>query len=955
MDYNNKYLIDIFERYLSLKNSNKQEFDNNDLWKIFEYYSCIKLTEEYKRQFYEYDDIEPTFKEQNKMSKNDTGIDCSDLINTIVQCKLRKNSLTWKECSTFFGSQVIFSSELNKPVVRWDNLIITRNNDCVLSENLLARRELFIDKVYSKEELIAFCENLILNPPVYSQTLISTTDFKLRDYQIEAINIIKQNKSKNTIISLPTGTGKNSVIIYSIEPNKKYLILVPRIILMDQFKKELIKHKPLYKSKIQLIGDTNIVFDENKLITICVFNSVHLIEQYCSNFEKIFIDEAHHILKPAIYYENELDDEVELDTEAESDTEINDILNNLKWPYMPDNIAGINYKLIDDFAKLYYSVEDVIEKYYKQNLESDSDEKNVVNKYTTIIKKFAELNNNVYLSATIDQTDNFEYYNKDIRTMIELKYLCDYTIHIPIFSDDPTNKNICEYLLKNYRNIIIYCNSQTEGKQINKLMNELQLNSSEYIDCNTSKKTREMVIEKYKNGNIPFIVNVKILVEGFDAPITKGVCFLHLPNSKTTLIQIIGRALRLHENKTIANIILPYSTSEDEKSINNFLKIIAKNDSRIRTSYENKKLGGYIEIELPEENDSNNTNSSDDDSEISDIEFKFNMIYNSMGKLTNGEEIWTKRLEEVKEYIDANKMRPARTSNNSQIVKLGTWISTQVNNYKKRKDIMKNQLIYDKWSEFINDPNYNEYFMSNEEIWIKRFEELKQYIDNNKKPSKNNDNPQIKCLAMWCINQITCYKKKDQIMKHVYIYNKWTEFINNEKYKQYFLSNEDVWNNTFEEVLKHIKNNNKLPSRYDNNIKVKQLGTWFKHQQQNYRKKKDIMKNELIFNKWTQFINDKKYKQYFMSNENSWNETLNEAIKYINLNKKRPSEVDKNIDIKKIAKWIQHQITNYKKKQQIMKNQEYRNKWANFIIKYNQYFDTSYLMENNDNNYYLDV
>ena len=145
MDYNSKYLINIFERYTDLKKSNKQEFDNNDLWKIFEYYSCLKLSEEYNKSFYEYDDIDPTFKEINKMSRNDTGIDCCDLNNTIVQCKLRKNTLTWKECSTFFGSQNIYCSELKKSIVRWDNLIITRNTDCTLSEHLLERKELFID------------------------------------------------------------------------------------------------------------------------------------------------------------------------------------------------------------------------------------------------------------------------------------------------------------------------------------------------------------------------------------------------------------------------------------------------------------------------------------------------------------------------------------------------------------------------------------------------------------------------------------------------------------------------------------------------------------------------------------------------------------------------------------------------------------------------------------------
>ena len=55
---NNKYIINIYERYLDLKNSNKLEFDNNDLWKIFEYYSCLKLSEEYKKPYYKYDNID---------------------------------------------------------------------------------------------------------------------------------------------------------------------------------------------------------------------------------------------------------------------------------------------------------------------------------------------------------------------------------------------------------------------------------------------------------------------------------------------------------------------------------------------------------------------------------------------------------------------------------------------------------------------------------------------------------------------------------------------------------------------------------------------------------------------------------------------------------------------------------------------------------------------------------
>ncbi|NBR13408.1 MAG: DEAD/DEAH box helicase, partial [Crocinitomicaceae bacterium] len=270
----NNYAINIYERYGDLKNSNKTEFDNNDLWKIFEYFICIKLTEEYGKAFYEYNDIDPEYKETNNMSRNDTGIDCCDLVNTIVQCKLRKNTLTWKECSTFFGSQTDYDCELEKPFIRWEKLIIARNDDCLMSENLLHRRKMFIDKPFARKELIDFCEHLIQHPPVYP---VMDDRFELRDYQLEAIEMVK-TKGKNVIINLPTGTGKNSVIIYSMDDGKKYLILLPRIILMEQMNKEIIKHKPKLKSKIQLIGDGNCEFNDKKLITICVFNSVHIVE-----------------------------------------------------------------------------------------------------------------------------------------------------------------------------------------------------------------------------------------------------------------------------------------------------------------------------------------------------------------------------------------------------------------------------------------------------------------------------------------------------------------------------------------------------------------------------------------------------------------------------------------------------------------------------------------------------
>ena len=875
--HNNKYLINIFERYNDLKKSNKKEFDNNDLWKIFEYYSCIKLSEEYKKIFYEYDDIDPNFKEINYMSRNDTGIDASDLENTIVQCKLRKNTLNWKECSTFFGSQNIYSNELQKAIVRWENLIITRNDDCTLSENLLERYnfKLFIDRPYNKKELINFCEDLLINKPEYP---IINNDFKLRDYQIEAINMINEN-NKNIIINLPTGSGKNMIIIYSFKDNKKYLVLVPRIILMEQLKDEIIKHKPNMKNKIQLIGNSNNTFNENKLITICVFNSIHLIENYSSNFEKIYIDEAHHINKPSIYCD--YNDEKEYDSESNID---DDLESNIDEDYYnSDNDA--------------YDLESI----------SDGDDKedelvNVKN-YTKTIKSLTKYNNNIYLSATIDKIDDFEYYSKDLRTMIDLKYLCDYTIHVPVFNEDPTNKNICEYLLKNYKNMIIYCNSQKEGKIINELMNKLQLNSSEYIDCNTSIKKRNTIISKYKNGDLPFLVNVKILVEGFDASITKSVCFLHLPQSKTTLIQIIGRALRLHQLKNIANIILPFSTKEDEKNICNFLKIIASNDSRIKKSYENKKLGGYISIE--------NTN-EDNIEENEEIEFKYNIIYNSLGIIQNGNELWEMKKNLLFEFCDSNKRCPKKKesykSNN-----IGCWLrnqKTKINNIQCEiyKKLSENNYLKESLDKYLEYKELNsDKIKLDYETWKNL---LFEFCNINKRCPKKKESYKSNNIGRWLreqknkINNKECedYKKLSENNYVKIALDEYLEYkeLNSDKIKLDY----ETWINLLFEFCNIYKRCPKNEESYKNN----NISNWLQHQKSKINNKKCEDYKKLSENNYVKESLDKYLEKKELDKDKtkfSYEESKDLLFEFCNINKRIPKKRE-NYKNNNIGKWLQH-------------------------------------------------
>jgi hypothetical protein len=883
------YNIYIYERYKDLINSgkNKETLDNNDMWKIFEWYTCIMLSKQYNKTFYEYDDIHSDFKETNRMSRTDTGIDCCDLENTIVQCKLRNEYLNWGDCSTFFASQNIYNKELKQSVIRWPNLIISRNKECKLSDHLMEHYDRFIDNTYMRNDLISYCDNLLENPPKYPK--IKDNDFVLRTYQEEAINIIKDNK-KNVTISLPTGTGKNIVIIYSIEENKKFLILVPRIILMEQLKEEIIRHKPELKNTIQCIGDNNNDYNTKKNICICVYNSVGVIEKYFNTFEKIFVDEAHHIDKPQLYAEIEDENNNELESDNEDEQSDND----------------------EDMEQI------------------------VTTNYNKIIKDLTKYNNNVYLSATIDCNNDFIYYKKDIRDMIEMKYLCDYTIHVPIFSNDPTNKNICVHLVNNYRNHIIYCNSRKEGKAINNIMNSIMKGCSEYIDCMTSKSKRDSIIKKYKNGDIPFLVNVRILVEGFDAPITKGICFMHLPSSKTTLIQIIGRALRLHKLKTIANIILPFSSDEDSNNINNFLQVMAKNDKRIMQSYMNKKEGGYISIDNVQ---SNNMEIEANENCI----LRYEMIYSSMGSLMNGPEVWIKKLADVKAFIDKTGKRPSeKNKDDKNIRKLGKWITHQQEYYANKQFTFTNQNIVKEWETFINDTKYKELLLSLEDRWFSNMEKVKKYIDaNGIRPHEKHKDENIRCIGVWLRNQIKYYKNNMKAMKNDKYKEAWKEFVNDEKYNKHFISHEDNWFIYLEKVKKYLDDNNKRPSSSDNNDEIKFLGSWIVRQIKNYSKNEQLMENKNIRNSWEEFMNNEKYKKYFISNDELWLLNIEKIKDYISKNNKHPSQLDKNEDISYLGKWLSHQSSNYENKTDIMKNENIRKIWEDLKkSKYKECFMT---------------
>jgi superfamily II DNA or RNA helicase len=300
----------------------------------------------------------------------------------------------------------------------------------------------------------------------------------------------------------------------------------------------------------------------------------------------------------------------------------------------------------------------------------------------------------------------------------------------------------------------------------------------------------------------------------------------------------------------------------------------------------------------------------------------------------SNEKKWINNLKKLEEYINKYNKLPSNKSKDKNIKILGTWLSTQKDNYKKNECIMKlNEDIRKEWEEFIE--KYNEYFKSDIEKWKENLNKLENYIiENEKLPSRISKYKDIKVLSKWLSYQHDNYKNNEYNMKNEDIKKQWEEFT--EKYSEYFKSDIEKWIDNLKKLDNYIIENRKLPSPENKDINIKYSGLWLYNQKNNYKNNTGIMKNEEIRNQWEEFI--EKYKELFKSNEEKWIDNLKELEEYINKYNKLPPQRYKDKNIKILGTWLSTQKNNYKNNTNIMKNEEIRKEWEEFIEKYKELF-----------------
>jgi superfamily II DNA or RNA helicase len=826
-------------------------------------------------------------KNNNTNKLIDIGVDIiqvDDKKISFVQCKNGyKKGVTIDDLAGFSIMTLTHQNNINKGYVYYTDM---------LSNNLL---------YLPKTNLIEFVKQPFINDNITQDTKV---EFKPYQYQLDAVDAFSNyyDEHDKGILSLPCGCGKTFTSFLISNEYKQVIIISP----LRQFAKQNLDRYIDYGYKYNsLLIDSDGTRDINEIKKFIKSNDNFLISStFCS------VDVIHKCLK-----------------------------------YMKDPFI-----IIDEFHNL-----------SKNNINDETDDfcciLNSPNKFL-----FMSATPRIYEFENSD--DDYEIntvYNMTFNVAIENKFITDYCIWLPSIHEDNSDlinelsiydiddkiKAKCMFLFSCLINngsskCIIYF---IDTEEIKLFMDAFKLLDEFFIlDCELSKitaktsytKRTEILNNFTNNSKRQLLFSVRILDECIDIPSCDSIFITYPSKSKIRTIQRICRAIRINKNNKfkIANIFI---WCDEYSEILDTLSGIKEYDVLFKDKIKINQIGFTKDESSDKDNDK--------------IEQDKQLISNFLVGIKEFKACsWNEKLNLVKQYIDANKKAPSRYDENPNIKQLGSWVSNQKTNYnsdiKECKEIMKDTNIHTLWTQFITD--YKEYVGDLNELWKIKLHLIKKYIDANKKlPSSSDKNVEVNQLGTWIYNQKRNYnndiKECKYIMKNVEIHTLWTKFITD--YKEYVDVNfNEVWKIRLNLVKQYIDINKKVLLRSDKNTDVKQLGKWISHQKTNYnsdiKECKYIMKDVEIHTLWTQFITD--YKEYVDVDFNEvWKNKLNLVKQYIDLNKKRPSVSDKNVDVKQLSSWICTQKANYnsdiKECKNIMKDNEIYNLWKQFITDYKEY------------------
>ena len=347
--------------------------------------------------------------------------------------------------------------------------------------------------------------------------------YKLRPYQKEAVdNSINYFKKKRepAVIVLPTGAGKSLVIAELAK------IAKGRVLILAHVKELVEQNHEKYVSYGLEAGIYSAGLNQKESSQKAIFGSIQSVarveDSFFNGFTLLIIDECHRV-------------------NAEGDTQYATVIKKLQERNPNICILGLTatpYRL--GVGWIYeFNHRGVIQteekRFFKQCVFELPLEYMIKNKYLTQPVKvdipvtcydFSELTDSdrLYTTAQVD-----ELLKKQKRlTPLIIKNII----------------NITETYDR--QGVMVFSSTVRHAKEI---LDSLPEGQAKMVIGDTEDYERDQIIEEFKKKKFKYLVNVSVLTTGFDAPHVDVIAILRPTESVSLYQQIIGRGLRLDEDK----------------------------------------------------------------------------------------------------------------------------------------------------------------------------------------------------------------------------------------------------------------------------------------------------------------------------------------------------------------------------------------------------------------------
>lgn len=372
--------------------------------------------------------------------------------------------------------------------------------------------------------------SLLNHGSFYANRFVSSSlvlrKFELRDYQQDALAAVRVAISggiRRPAVVLATGGGKSIVfshLIPQIEPvdvkyGNKTLVLAHKEELVYQAASTIMKVNPTLKVGIDMrvhhpSNDCDVIVG-----SVPTLVRMERLEKYNpENFKAIVLDECHHATAPS-------------------------------W-----------LKILSYFDADHHNLRIVVVGFTATMERSDGQSLGHIFDKIVYERNLHDMIKNKELSDARFSTIPVDIDFSKVDTLGDDYYL-------PALSSLMNTMNLNLYIVLAYwklkqkykfRSTLIFCVDIKHCKTLCSIFQRHGVNA-QYVTGETVKNERHGIIDDFKNGVIDVLCNVQVFTEGTDIPNIDSLILARPTKSRPLLVQMIGRGLRLHANKTYCHVI----------------------------------------------------------------------------------------------------------------------------------------------------------------------------------------------------------------------------------------------------------------------------------------------------------------------------------------------------------------------------------------------------------------